>query len=203
MAVAAQELMPVLELEVQPDVERLITANELLELSARDENRYELIHGKVRMMSPAGDEHGYMVSSVNARMHIYAEDNILGYVFAAETGFLLERNPDFVRAPDVGFVRGERVEGKLGGKYFPGAPDLAVEVVSPNDRADEVQDKVQDKVQDWLSHGTQLVWVVEPKTRTATVYRPDGTANVLQADGTLDGEDVLPGFRFPLSRLWG
>jgi len=104
-----------------------------------------------------------------------------------------------VRAPDTGFVRKDRLPARLTGKYFPGAPDLAVEVVSPNDRADEVQDKVQD----WLSHGTQLVWVVEPRTRTVIVYRPDGTANVLQADGTLDGEDVLPGFRFPLQRLWG
>lgn len=198
MAVAVQELIPVLEIELESDAEQLVTADELLELSAKDDNRSELIHGKVRIMSPAGDEHGYMASSVNARMHIYAEDNSLGYVFAAETGFLLERDPDFVRAPDVGFVRGERVKGKLGGKYFPGAPDLAVEIVSPNDRADEVQDKVQD----WLSHGTQLVWVVEPKSRTVTIFRPDGTANVLQADDTLDGENVLPGFRFSLSRLW-
>lgn len=197
MATAVQEFAPVLEIE--KETEHPVTADELLELSARNNNRYELIRGKVRVMPPAGDEHGYMASSVNARMHIHAEENILGYVFAAETGFLLERNPDLVRAPDVGFVRRERVKGKLGGKYFPGAPDLAVEVVSPNDRADEVQDKVQD----WLSHGTQLVWVVEPKSRTVTVYRPDGTANVLQAAGTLDGEDVLPGFRFPLTRLWG
>jgi len=199
MPVAVQELMPVLELEIGPETEWLVTADELLDISARDENRYELIQGKVRKMAPAGDEHGFMTSSLNARIHIYAEDKVLGYVFAAETGFLLERNPDLVRAPDVGFVRSERVKGRLGGKYFPGAPDLAVEVVSPNDRADEVQDKVQD----WLSHGTQLVWVVEPKTRTVTVYRPDGTANVLQATDTLDGEDVLPGFRFPLEKLWG
>ena len=199
MPVAVQEFMPVLEVEIGPEMEWLVTADELLDISARGENRYELIHGKVRTMPPAGDEHGFTTSSVNARIHIYTEDHHLGYVFAAETGFLLERNPDLVRAPDVGFVRGERVKGKLTGKYFPGAPDLAVEVVSPNDRADEVQEKVQD----WLSHGTQLVWVVEPKSRTVTVYRPDGTANVLQATDTLDGEEVLPGFRFPLQRLWG
>jgi Uma2 family endonuclease len=199
MAVAAQELMPVLELEVQPDVDQFVTADGLLELSVRDDNRYELIDGKVRAMPPAGAEHGYFAMGLGAAMFLFASNNQLGAVFAAETGFILERNPDTVRAPDTGFVRRDRLPVPLTGKYFPGAPDLAVEVVSPNDRADEVQDKVQD----WLAHGTQLVLVVEPKSRTVTIFRPDGTANVLQATDTLDGEDVLPGFRFPLSRLWG
>lgn len=199
MAVAAQELMPVLELEEEPIAEAFVTADELLEISARDENRYELIAGKVRIMPPAGAEHGHFAMSLGAFMYMYASENRLGLVFAAETGFVLEQNPDTVRAPDTGFVRADRLTAPLTDKYFPGAPDLAVEVVSPNDRADEVQDKVQE----WLSHGTQLVWVIEPKTRTVTVYRPDGTANVLQADDTLDGEDVLPDFQFPLQRLWG
>ncbi len=199
MPAIMQELMPVLELDVAPDTERLITADELLEISARDENRYELIQGKVRVMSPAGGEHGSFAMAIGARIHIFVSDHQLGTTFAAETGFVLERNPDTVRAPDVAFVRKQRIPKPMTTRYFPGAPDLAVEVVSPGDRADEVQDKVQD----WLSHGTQLVWVVEPKTRTVTVYRPNGTANVLQATDTLDGEDVLPGFHFPLQRLWG
>ncbi len=199
MSAVLQEPVPVLEMETESETERLFTADELLEISARDENRYELIQGKVRMMSPAGGEHGLTAANLNARLFLYVDDNQLGAVFAAETGFLLDTKPDLVRAPDVAYVRSERIRSGVSNKYFPGAPDLAVEVVSPNDRADEVQDKVQD----WLSHGTQLVWVVEPKTRTVTVYRPDGTANVLQANDTLDGEDVLPGFHFPLSRLWG
>jgi len=149
MAVAVQELMPVLELEVQPEVTQLVTADELLELSARDENRYELIQGEVRVMPPTGAEHGYFTMSLGAYMYLFASENLLGVVFAAETGFILERNPDTVRAPDTGFVRQDRITTSLTGKYFPGAPDLAVEVVSPNDRADEVQDKVQE----WLAHG--------------------------------------------------
>lgn len=199
MSAILQELMPVLELETAPVGERLVTADELLEISARDENRYELIQGKVRVMSPAGGEHGFIAARLNARILIHAEDNRLGAVFAAETGFVLETNPDMVRAPDVAYIRANQARSRISSHYVPGAPDLAVEVVSPGDRADEVQDKVQD----WLSHGAQLVWVVEPKTRTVTVYRPDGTANVLQATDTLDGEDVLPGFRFPLQKLWG
>jgi Uma2 family endonuclease len=190
--------IPLPEAVAAEESERLYTADELLEISARDDNRYELIQGRLRVMAPAGDEHGFLAAGLNARVYLFAEDNKRGYVFAAETGFLLSRNPDLVRAPDVAFVRSERVKGNLTGKYFPGAPDLAVEVVSPNDTASEVQDKIQN----WLTHGTQLVWVVDPKTRTVTVYRPDGTANVLKAADTLDGEDVLPGFSFPLARLF-
>lgn len=181
------------------ETERLYTADELLEISARDDNRYELLHGRLRIMAPAGDEHGFLAASLNARIFLFAEEHKLGYVFAAETGFYLSRNPDLVRAPDLAFVRSERIVGKLSGKYFPGAPDLAVEVVSPNDIASEVQAKIQD----WLTHGTRLVWVVDPQTRTVTVYRPDGTANVLKAKDALNGEEVLPGFAFPLAKLFG
>lgn len=192
-------VMSIFKLDTEPEVGPLITADELLDISARGANRYELILGKLLSFPFNGAAHGDLVAGLSAAIYLFATENRLGAVFAPGTGFILEQNPDTVRAPDTGFVRQDRITTPLTGKYFPGAPDLAVEVVSPNDRADEVQDKVQD----WLSHGTQLVWVVEPKTRTVTVYRPDGTANVLQADGTLDGEDVLPGFRFPLSKLWG
>ena len=133
------------------DAERLYTADELLEISSRDDNRYELLHGRLRIMPPAGDEHGFLASTLNARIHIHAEDNDLGYTFAAETGFLLERDPDLVRAPDVAFVVTTRLPVKLGGKYFPGAPDLAVEVVSPNDKVSEVQNKIQDLAHPWRS----------------------------------------------------
>ena len=97
----------------------------------------------------------------------------MGVVFAAETGFRLERNPDTVLAPDAGFFAKRRVpEGQLPKEYFPGLPDLAVEVVSPEDRASEAQETVQD----WLSFGVALVWIVEPKTRMVTVYRSWSTA---------------------------
>ncbi|MBX2998377.1 MAG: Uma2 family endonuclease [Caldilineaceae bacterium] len=181
------------------DEDRLYTADELLTISARDDNRYELIHGRLKIMPPAGAEHGDFAMSIGGWMRVYADQNDLGKVFAAETGFVLETNPDLVRAPDTGFVDKTRLAKGLTSKYFPGAPDLAVEVVSPNDTLSEVQDKIQD----WLNHGTRLVWVVDPKTRTVTVYRPDGTANVLKAKDTLDGEDVLPGFAFPLVKLFG
>ena len=179
--------------------EQLMTANDLLEISARDENRYELIKGRLIVMSPAGFEHGSTVSKLNAQVQVFVEENDLGVATAAETGFYLERNPDTVRAPDVGFVSKKKLpDGPLPRSYFEGCPDLAVEVVSPNDRVSDVQDKVQV----WLSHGAKLVWVVEPKTQTVTIYRADGSAQVLQSTDTLEGEEVLPGFQYPLEKLF-
>jgi len=179
--------------------EQTITADELLVLSQQDENRYELIQGIVVMMSPAGSIHGDLALNLGARIRIYVEDHHLGRSFAAETGFLLDTAPDTVRAPDVSFVRTERLPAEgLPQSYFPGAPDLVVEVVSPNDRASDVQEKVQD----WLHHGTLLVWVVEPASQTVIVYRADGSATVLQKGDELHGEDVLPGFSYSLDRLF-
>jgi len=129
MPAVVQELTPVLEVETGSKAEHLVTADELLEISAKDENRYELIQGKVRVMSPAGDLHGDLAMGLGGWMRVHADQNDLGKVFAAETGFILERNPDTVRAPDTGFVRKERLPAPLTGKYFPGAPDLAMEVV--------------------------------------------------------------------------
>jgi Uma2 family endonuclease len=104
-----------------------------------------------------------------------------------------------VRAPDIGFVKAARMPTEhLREKYFEGAPDLVVETVSPYDSASGVQDKVQS----WLLHGSQSVWVVEPKTQTVTVYRADGSAQVLQRTDSLDGESVLPGFQLELTRLF-
>ncbi len=151
------------------------------------------------MMSPAGSLHGTLALRIGAYIQIFIDENDLGYAFAAETGFVLETSPDTVRAPDVSFVRTERLPAEgLPKSYFPGAPDLAVEVVSPYDRASEVQEKVQE----WLRHGTLLVWVVEPESQTVIVYRSDGSATVLQKGGELDGEDVLPGFSYSLDRLF-
>ena len=178
---------------------KLVTADDLLAISQRDDARFELLQGDLIMMSPAGSKHGNLAMKIGARIQVYVEDQGLGYVFAAETGFFIESDPDTVRAPDVGYIRQERLPADgLPDQYFPGAPDLAVEVVSPNDSASDVQAKVRD----WLSHGTQLVWVVEPKSETAMVYRGDGSVGLLSRGDNFDGEDVLPGFSYALDRLF-
>lgn len=177
---------------------KLTTADELLRISTDSSHRYELIKGELITMSPAGYKHGDYAMRLGGRLHIYVEDNDLGTVYAAETGFQLTSKPDTVRAPDVAFVSKKRIPSDSRFAYFPGAPDLAVEVVSPGDRAADVQDKVQD----WLNHGTKLVWVVEPKTQTVTVFRIDGSAAVKKIDDVLDGEDLIPGFRFKIKNLF-
>jgi Uma2 family endonuclease len=177
---------------------QLMTAEELFEMP--DDNfRYELVKGELRKMSPAGHKHGRIAMRLSGPLHRYVEEKGLGEVYAAETGFLLASNPDTVRAPDIGFVRRERVD-EVGdaGSYFPGAPDLAVEVTSPGDSIGEVEEKVQE----WLEAGTPLVWVVSPKLRVVTVYRSRTDIKVLTENDMLDGVDVVPGFQHPIARLF-
>lgn len=134
-----------------------------------------------------------------APLHQYVKANHLGEVFAAETGFLIARNPDTVRAPDVAFVQRQGVEttGDVPG-YWPGAPDLAVEVVSPNDLYSEVAEKVDA----WLTAGTQLVIIVDPRRQTITVHRSPTAMQTLTVNDTLDGAPVLPGWSLPVREVF-
>jgi Uma2 family endonuclease len=171
--------------------QQLLTAGDLLRLP-KDGNRYELVKGELRTMPPAGFEHGTVGINLSTPLAQHVRANGLGIVVAAETGFLIAQNPDTVRAPDVGFVRQERIlAGGIPKNYWPGGPDLAVEVVSPNDTVFEVDEKVQE----WLNAGTSMVWVVNPRQRTVTVYRPSANPTVLMINDTLDGQEVVPGFR--------
>jgi Uma2 family endonuclease len=183
-----------------PLPDRLYTADELAEISAQDDtHHYELLKGKLTMMSPAGGTHGIIASRLNAALQNYADEHESGVAFAAETGYRVNRDPDTVLAPDASFLTTARIpEDGITQGYIAAAPDLVVEVVSPSDTVT----RVQQKVQSWFGYGTQLVWVVEPATQTVTVYRPDGSARVLQRQDTLDGEAVLPGFSYPLARLF-
>lgn len=178
-------------------VHSIMTAEQLL--AAPELGRCELVRGGLILMSPAGSEHGWIGMRLAGPLTAYVEERQLGAVFLAETGFLIARDPDTVRAPDVAFVRAERVGGTLPKGFFPGPPDLAVEVLSPEDRASEVLAKVGD----WLEAGCRLVWVVDPRTRTATVYRGLSEVRVLRNEETLSGEDVVPGFSVAVSRVFG
>ena len=157
----------------------------------------ELVAGHMLVREPPGYRHGYVASQFLLAIGIHVRTNKLGHVLAAETGFTLFRNPDTVRAPDVAFIRSERIPSPLPRGYAEFAPDLAVEVLSPSDRAG----KVLAKVGDWIDAGARLVWIVDPERRVARVYRADGTQLTLTASDTLDGEDVLPGFSALLSEL--
>jgi len=170
---------------------KIMTADELLRLPD-DGYRYELIEGELRKMTPPGYEHGIVGQSLAWRLAAFVHQNKLGHVPLAETGFLISHDPDTVRAPDVSFVSKAQVQRcGLPVSYFPEAPALAVEVVSPDDTAEEVDSKIRQ----WISAGTKLAWVVYPRGRTVTVYRSLDDIRVLTEKDQLEGEDVVPGFR--------
>lgn len=168
-----------------------MTAEELIELPG-DDYKYELVEGELIRMAPTGGEHGVLTINLGYLLYSHVKAQDLGIVCGAETGFVLRRTPDTVRAPDVSFVTKERIPPTGVPKtYWPFAPDLAVEVVSPSDRFDEVQTKVAE----YLTAGTHLVWVVDPATRTVFIYRSLRDVRALGEEDEIEGEDVIPGFR--------
>lgn len=173
----------------------LMTAEELLHLNIPDK-RTELVRGRLIVREPAGYRHGAVAMNLTLRLGQHVQLTGAGQLLAAETGFTLFRNPDTVRAPDVGFVRRDRIPTETRG--FPEmAPDLAVEVLSPGDRPGETLAKVAD----WLEAGVRLVWVIDAERRIARIYRQEGTESLLNEADELVGEDVLPGFRCALGLI--
>jgi Uma2 family endonuclease len=176
----------------------LLTADDLVRLQP-PHKRTELVRGRMIVREPAGFRHGDIAMNATVLLAQFVREHDLGRVLAAETGFRLFTDPDTVRAPDVAFVRHERVPDPPPRGFAPFAPDLAVEVLSPDDRPGEVLAKVAD----WLTGGARLVWVVDPDRRSARVYRADGMHSEVGEGGALDGEDVLPGFRCELLEILG
>ena len=171
-------------------LKELFTAEELERLPSNGK-RLELVNGKVYEMAPAGGRHGLAAMNLGILLGGHVRLNGLGWVFAAETGFILSRNPDTVRAPDVAFVSSVRMDiDELPDEFIGIVPDLVVEVVSPGDS----QREAYEKVEDWLRAGVRLVWLIYPTTRTATVYRSLEEAIQLTENDFLEGEDVVPGF---------
>jgi Uma2 family endonuclease len=171
-----------------PSVQHITTAEQLF-WHASELGRCELLRGELIMMSPAGSRHGAIAAEMAAILRDFVKPRGLGIVLGAETGFRIAQDPDTVRAPDAAFIRRDRIGAGLPQGFFPGAPDLAVEVLSPDDRANEVIAKVEN----WLGAGCWSVWVVDPKTHTVTVYGADRKAIVLKSTDTLTGGDLLPG----------
>lgn len=168
----------------------LVTAEELWEHHAH-KYRCELIAGEVVVMSPAGWFHGQVVSNINVVFGAYVRENRLGRVFCAETGFWVERDPDTVRAPDVAFVMKDNLPTERpDSAFWPGAPDLVVEVLSPDDRTMAVDKKIRT----WLGAGAKLVWVVDPELETVTIYRSPTDISILSREGRLAGRDSIAGF---------
>jgi len=174
-----------------------LKAEDLLHLPD-DGQRYELVEGWLLSEPPPSHLHGLVQVRVGSLLAGCARSTGAGAVYSG-SGFLLARDPDTVRAPDVAFVRRDRVRsvGRTG-TYFPDAPDLAVEIRSPGDRPGEIRAKVAD----YLGAGARLVWVIDPQAERVTVYRSRLRPRILMRDGTLDGGDVLPGFSVAMLELF-
>lgn len=180
------------------ETKTLMTADDLWRLQD-SKHRYELVRGELIEMTPPGGVHASIARKLGARLGDYADAHGLGETLI-EGGFCLECQPDTVRGPDVSFLSAENVPaGGLPEGFIQGAPDLAVEIVSPNDSAAELEAKVQD----YLMHGTRLVWVIYPKTRTVIVHRPDGSAQMLGHHDELSCKDLVPGFTLRVGDLFG
>lgn len=187
-----------------PAVQAPLTPDDLLALEAEHGARYELVNGELQDRSELqgegmpNAEHGAASARIVSELESHVRAGGLGIVLV-ECGFVLSEDRSTVRIPDVSFVARANMPGDgLPSGYFRGGPDLAVEVVSPNDKAVELAMKITD----YLAAGTQQVWIVEPGTRTVTVYRPGGAARVYGADDTLDGGELLPGLALPVGDLF-
>jgi len=176
-----------------------MTADELLAMPD-DGYRYELVKGELIRGAPAGDEHGDLTMQIAGTLHRYVKKQDLGKIYAAETGFKLESDPDTVRAPDIAFDAHAKIEktGRLEG-FRSGAPDLAVEVLSPSDRVS----RVEEKVADWLEGGARMVWVGSPKLHIVTVYRSLTDIVTLTEKDKLDGADLIPDFQMNVAEIFG
>ena len=166
-----------------------MTAEQLLEIAGR--GRSELVRGELVKMCAVGRPHSRIVLRLGRWMGAFVEERRLGEV-GTEGGFTLSRDPDTVRAPDIHFVSAARLGPPDEQGFFEGAPDLVVEVLSPEDRASEVQEKVRE----YLAAGARLVLVVDPRNETVTAHHPSGAAQVYSGQQEVSGEDVLPGFSF-------
>lgn len=181
-----------------PTLSKLVTAEELLQ-EPLNQFHYELVKGELREMPAAGAGHGSTGMKLVAPLGVYVEDNELGQVFMAETGFVIARNPYTVLAPDCAFVRRARVPPSWGKGFFEGPPDLAIEVISP----DELPAAANRKAEEWLAGGTLEVWVLHLRNRTVVVYSSGNDKKVLRMGDEIDGGTVVPGFRFPVARIFG
>jgi Uma2 family endonuclease len=173
-----------------------MTSAEFAEIT--EDGRFDLVDGEVWPLAPARMPHGEFVADLNTELSLYARAHSAGKVYSGEQGFELDETGRTVLCPDVAFVTAQRLPAPRTEGFFPGAPDLAVEVVSESERPRLVLTKVVR----YLSAGCRLVWCIYPKKRQVVVYSDNEPPQFLGVDDTLDGRDVLPGFQLPLAKLF-
>jgi Uma2 family endonuclease len=182
------------------DAAPLFTVAQLLALPTGGGGRCELLAGVLRVMPAYDWQRGEVGGQVLGLVASYVADGDLGMTFAAGTGFRLARNPDTVRAPDIAFIAKRNLPEQMPSEAFwPGAPDLAVEVLSPDDRTGEVNEKIET----WLAAGTSIVWIVDPKLPTVTIYQRAASAKIYSSGDMLVGDPVVPGFSCAVDEIFG
>ena len=178
---------------------QLVTVDELLEMPKID-CRYELVRGELRSRPFVRFRQAQIATKMCMHIYRYAKASGLGKVYPSGTGFTLAMEPDHVRAPGVSFVRQARVDAAGNGEgFFPGPPDVAFEVVSP----DDLYMDLDEKVADYLETGTLAVIVVNPRRRTVKVHRPASATVKLSEADTLEIDDVVPGWSMPVKEMFG
>jgi Uma2 family endonuclease len=179
--------------------QKMMTAEDLWEKPEIPGKRFELVDGELVEMPGAGMVHNLIAAVIYGFIRDFVQANDLGWAFTDGLGYVLSRDPDQVRIPDASYLAHERLpDGRVVESFAPAAPNLAVEVVSPNDSATELQEKVQD----YLDAGIQAVWIVWPKLRSVTVHLPDGSSRVRGVGSDLEGGDILPGFSIPIASIF-
>jgi Uma2 family endonuclease len=177
-------------------IERTYTLEEYERLEEPDEYRSELVRGMLVREPPPGLPHGRTQTLLARHLDHFVEEHGLGIV-ATEVGVVIDERGPTVLAPDVVFVSRGRLPAPLPAGFLRMAPDLAVEIVSPRNTVSEVQEKVLM----YLDAGTRMVWIVDPRSRTATVYRSRHDVEIVAEGEVLEGGDILPGLRLPLSGI--
>jgi Uma2 family endonuclease len=167
-------------------------------LAIPDGKRYELVNGRLAERK-TGAESSWVGTRLTSRLDRFCEDNSLGIVWGADNGYqCFAHAPGLVRRPDVSFVKKGRLPGDIAPKgWVKIPPDLAVEIVSPNDSAEGLEEKLDA----YRTAGVPLIWVIYPELRKVKIFRNGGLAGELREDDLLSGEDVIPGFHCPLREI--
>lgn len=175
----------------------VMTADELGRLDLPGKSA-ELVRGRLVVREPPGTYHGALAGKLTYLLGAFVYPNGLGIVTGQGTGFKIATNPDTVRAPNVAYLSRDRATLVRPRGYAQTAPELVIEILSPDDAPSELLAKISD----WLGAGVRLVWIIDPVRVEGHVYRTDGSLTVVASDGALDGEAVLPGFRCRLSDVF-
>ena len=174
----------------------LLTADELEQMPDDDSVQTELDEGELITMPPAGEDHGNCEVEIASILRNHVKQHRLGRVYAGDTGFRLSDGT--VRAPDVAFVRQERLEALKSKGFAKGAPDLAVEIFSPSDSVPQLMRKVKQ----YFAAGCHTVWIVYPDAREIHVLEAAGADRILRDDDLMEAPELLPGFSVPIAEFF-